>query len=97
MDGVAPKAGDDEPPNVVEEKGEEDWAAPNTPVDVPPNTVFPVCEPKGEVLPNGLGAKGLLLALAVCPKTGWDAKGLEDGCPKAVYETKASYLQNKPT
>lgn len=70
MDGVAPKAGDDEPPNVVvEEKGEEDWAAPNTPVDVPPNTEFPVCEPNGDALPKGLGAKGLL-ALAVCPKTG---------------------------
>lgn len=71
VDGVAPKAGDDEPPNVVVEgKGEEDWAAPNTPVDVPPNTVFPVCEPNGDVLPKGFGAKGLLLALAVCPKTG---------------------------
>lgn len=68
----APKAGDEEPPNVVveEAKGEEDWAAPNTPVAVPPNTEFPACEPNGDVLPKGLGAKGLLLALAVCPKTG---------------------------
>lgn len=54
---------------MVEGKGDEVWAAPNTPVEVPPNTVFPVCEPNGDVL-KGLGAKGLLLALAVCPKTG---------------------------
>ena len=41
---------------------------PNTPVDVPPNTELPV-EPKGVVVPNGLGANGLLLALLFCLKT----------------------------
>lgn len=79
-----PKAGDDEAPKaVVEEKGEEDWAAPNTPVEVPPNIEVPVCAPKGDVLPNGLGAKGLLLAL-VWPKTVWDPNGLVDDCPNAI-------------
>lgn len=68
---VLPKAGDDEAPKVgVEVKGEEDWAAPNTPVEVPPKMEPPVCEPKGVVAPKGLGAKGLLLALLACPKTG---------------------------
>ena len=81
-----PKAGDDEAPKaVVEEKGVEDWAAPNTPVEVPPNIEPPVWEPKGVGLPKeGLGANGLLLALLVCPKTDWDANGLLDDCPKAV-------------
>ena len=73
-----PKAGEDEAPN-----GEAGWAVPNTPVDVPPNMEPPVCEPNGAVLPNGLGAKGLLLEL-VCPKTDWEPKGLDDDCPKAV-------------
>ena len=81
-----PKAGDDEAPKaVVEEKGEEHWVAPNTPVEVPPNIDPPVCEPKGVGLPKeGLGANGLLLALLVWPKTDWDANGLLDDCPKAV-------------
>lgn len=82
---VLPKAGDDEAPKVVvEEKGEEDWAAPNTPVEVPPNKEPPVCEPKGVELPKGFGAKGLLLALLVCPKTDGDPNGLLDDCPKAA-------------
>lgn len=82
---VFPKAGDDDAPKVaVEEKGEEDWAAPNTPVEVPPNKEPPVCEPKGVELPKGFGAKGLLLALFVCPKTDGDPNGLLDDCPKAA-------------
>lgn len=37
----------------------------------------PVCgDPKGVVLPNGLGAKGLLFALLACPKIDCDPKGL---------------------
>lgn len=65
-----PKAGDEEAPNVgVEANGEEDWVAPNTPVEVPPNMEAPVCAPNGVVLPKGLGAKGLVEALLVCPKT----------------------------
>lgn len=65
-----PKAGDEEAPNVaVEGNGEEDWVAPNTPVEVPPNMEPPVCAPKGVVLPKGLGAKGLVVALLVCPNT----------------------------
>lgn len=64
-----PNAGDDEAPKVVaDENGEDDWGAPNTPVEVPPNMELPV-EPKGVVVPNGLGANGLLLALLFCPKT----------------------------
>jgi len=64
-----PKAGDDEAPKaVLEAKGEDCCAAPNTPVEVPPNMELPVCEPNGLVLPNGLGANGLVLEL-VCPKT----------------------------
>ena len=53
----------------MEGNGEEDWVAPNTPVEVPPNMEPPVCAPKGVVLPKGLGAKGLVVALLVCPKT----------------------------
>ena len=86
--GVAlPKAGDDDAPKTeVDPKGEEDWA-PKTPVDMPPKIEPPVCEPKGLVLPpKGLGAKGLLVALLVCPKTGWDPNGLLDDCPKAATE-----------
>ena len=81
-----PKAGDDEAPKaVIEEKGEEDWATPNTPVEVPLNIDPPVCEPKGVGLPKeGLGANRLLLALLVCPKTDWDANGQLDCCSKAV-------------
>ena len=70
--GVAlPKAGDDDAPKTeVDPKGEED-GAPKTPVDMPPKIEPPVCEPKGLVFPpKGLGAKGLLVALLVCPKTG---------------------------
>lgn len=78
-----PKAGDDEAPNTeVEPTGEEDWA-PNTPVEVPPKMEPPVCEPNGLVLPKGLGANGLLLALLACPKAGCDPNALDD-CPKAV-------------
>lgn len=78
-----PKAGDDDAPKVVVyEKGEDDWAVPNTPVELPPNTEL--VKPKGVVVPNGLGAKGLLLALLVCPKTDWVPNGLLDDCPKAV-------------
>lgn len=85
---MLPKAGDDEAPKVVvEEKGEEDWAAPNTPVEVPPNKEPPVCEPKGVGLPKGFGAKGLLFALLFCPKTDGDPNGLLDDCPKAVTKT----------
>lgn len=39
--------------------GVEDCGVPKTPVDVPPNTELPVWEPKGLILPKGLGAKGL--------------------------------------
>jgi len=82
---VLPKAGDDEAPKVVvEEKGEEDGAAPNTPVEVPPNKEPPVCEPKGVELPKSFGAKGLFLALLVCLKTDGDPNGLLDDCPKAA-------------
>lgn len=80
-----PKAGDDEAPKVVfEEKGDDVCAAPNTPVEVPPKAG--VCDPNGVVgLPNGFGAKGLLLELFVCcPNTDCeDPNGLDD-CPKAV-------------
>lgn len=79
-----PKAGDDDAPKVVVDEKGEVWAAPNTPVEVPPN-MEPV-EPKGVVVPNGLGAKGLLLALLVCPKTDWDPNGLLDDCPKGLVE-----------
>lgn len=68
----------------MEGNGEEDWVAPNTPVEVPPNMEPPVCAPKGVVLPKGLGAKGLVVALLVCPKTDWDPNGLLDDCPNAV-------------
>ena len=44
-------------------------------------------EPKGVVVPKGLGANGLLLALLVCPKTDDDPNGLLDDCPKAVQWT----------
>lgn len=44
----------------------------------------PVCEPKGLVLPKGLGAKGLSLALLVWLIAGCDQNGLLDDCPKAV-------------
>ena len=61
-----PNAGDEEAPKVVlEENGEEVWGAPNIPVAVPPNIELPVCEPKGVVLPKGLGAKGFVLVLFV--------------------------------
>lgn len=47
----------------------------------------PVCgDPKGAVLPNGLGAKGLLLALLVWPKIDWDPKGLLEDCPKGLLD-----------
>ena len=37
------------------------------------------------MVPKGLGAKGLLAALLVCPKTDGEPKGLlVDDCPKAV-------------
>lgn len=53
-------------------------------MEVPPNMEVPVCDPNGVVvLPNGLGAKGLLLEL-VCPNTDWEPNGLDDDCPKAV-------------
>lgn len=80
-------AGDDEAPKVVvDEKGEDDWAVPNTPVEVPPNMELPV-EPNGVVVvPKGLGANGLLLALFVCPKTDDDPNGLLDDCPKGLVE-----------
>lgn len=80
----APKAGDDEAPKTdVEPKGDEP-VIPNTPVEVLPKKELPVCDPKGVVLPKGLGAKGLLLALLVCPKTDCDPNGLLDDCPKAA-------------
>lgn len=85
--GELPKAGDDVAPKVgVELKGEEDAAAPNTPVEVPPNMELAVCgAPKGVVVPpKGLGAKGLVLALLVWPKTDWDPNGLLDDCPKGL-------------
>lgn len=66
---------------MVDENGEDDWDAPNTPVEVPPNMELPV-EPKGVVVPNGLG--GLLLAILVCPNTDWDPNGLLEDCPNAV-------------
>jgi len=50
-----PKAGDDEAPKDGVLEG-----APNTPVDVP-NSELPVCEPNVFELPNGFGAKGLVL------------------------------------
>lgn len=79
-----PKAGDDEAPKTdVEPKGEE-LVLPNTPVEVLPKNELPVCVPNGVVLPNGLGAKGLLLALVFCPKTDCDPNGLLDDCPKAA-------------
>lgn len=56
-------------------------------MEVPPKIEEPVCEPKGVVVvltPKGLGAKGLLLALLLCPKTDGDPNGLLDDCPKAV-------------
>lgn len=62
---MLPNAGEDEAPKGVEEKGEEVWGVPNMPVEVPPKMEPPVCEPKGVVLPKGLGANGLLLALLV--------------------------------
>ncbi|KAM1675818.1 hypothetical protein TB2_041312 [Malus domestica] len=55
---------------------------PDTPVEVPPNVELPICEPK----PKVLGAKGLLLALQVCPNTDWDLNGLLDDCPKGLEE-----------
>lgn len=62
---------------------------------MPPKIEPPLCEPKGLVLPKGLGAKGLLLALVVCPNVGCDPNGLLDDCPKAVrrpqYLAHASY------
>lgn len=73
-----PKAGDDEAPNA----GVEGW--PKTPVDAPPNTEPPVAEPKGFGLPKGFCAKGLLLALLVCPNTDCEPNGLVDDCPKAA-------------
>lgn len=77
-----PKAGADEAPKAgVEVKVDDDWV-PKTPVEVPPKMEPPVCEPKGVVLPKGLGANGLLLALLACPKTDWDPNGLLDDCPK---------------
>jgi len=89
-----PKAGEGETPKAgVEVKGAEDWVAPNTPVEVPPKMEPPVCEPKGVVLPKGLGANGLLLALLVCPKTDWDPKGLFDDCPKGLVEPNIVPLQ----
>lgn len=79
-----PKAGDEDAPNAgVEDSGVEDWA-PNTPVEVPPKMELPVWDPKGVVLPKGLGANGLLLVLLVCPKTDWDPNGLLDDCPKGL-------------
>nr|GLL29095.1 hypothetical protein Ccrd_025604 [Ipomoea trifida] len=39
---VLPKAGEDAPKTGVEPKGEEDWVAPKTPVDVPPKIEVPV-------------------------------------------------------
>lgn len=74
-----PKAGADVAPKTGEEAG-----VPKTPVDVPPKIEPPVCEPKGEVLPNGCAAYGLLFALLVCPKTDGDPNGLLDDCPNAV-------------
>lgn len=86
-----PKAGADEAPNTGEEAG-----VPNTPVDVPPNIELPVCEPKGDVLPNGFAAKGLLFGLLLCPKTDGDPNGLLDDCPNAVSEiTKAIRLKTR--
>lgn len=74
-----PNAGDDDAPKVVvEENEEEGWAAPNTPVEVPPNSEPPVWEPKGVGLPKeDLGANGLLLGLV------WP-NGLLAGCPKGL-------------
>ena len=80
-----PKAGADEAPKAgVEVKGDDDWVAPKMLVEVLPKMEPPVCEPKGVVLPKGLGTNGLLLALLACPKTDWDPNGLLDDCPKAV-------------
>lgn len=76
MDG-APKAG-------VETKGDEDCAAPKTPVDVAPKIELPVWAPKGLLLPNGLGAKGLLLELFVWPNPEVLPNGLLEDWPKAV-------------
>ncbi|KAL5981738.1 hypothetical protein ACLOJK_015801 [Asimina triloba] len=82
-----PKPGVDEAPNAgVEDKSEDDCVDPNTPVDVPPNMELPVGDPKGELL-KGLGAKGLLAALFVCPKIDWVPNGLLEDCPNAG-ETK---------
>lgn len=81
-----PKAGADEAPKTGEEPIGEDAWVPNTPVEVPPKMEPPVCEPKGDVLPNGFGANGLLFALFVCPKTDGDPNGLLDDCPKGLLE-----------
>ncbi|KAD4178471.1 hypothetical protein E3N88_27062 [Mikania micrantha] len=73
-----PKAGEDEAPKTGEEAG-----VPNTPVDVPPKIELPVCDPKGDVLPNGFAENGLLFGLLFCPKTDGDPNGLLDDCPNA--------------
>ncbi|GMQ02284.1 hypothetical protein CsSME_00048586 [Camellia sinensis var. sinensis] len=90
-----PKAGADEAPKAgVEVKGDDDWVAPKTLVEVPPKMEPPVCEPKGVVLPKGLGANGLLLALLACPKTDWDPNGLLDDCPKGLLDPNIVTLYN---
>lgn len=82
---MLPNAGeeDDAPKTGVDPRGEEDGGVPNTPVEVLPKKEPPDCEPKGFVLPKGLGANGLLL---VCPKPDCDPNGLVDDCPKAFVD-----------
>lgn len=81
-----PNEGEDDAPKTdVEPKGEEFWP-PNTPVEVLPKKELPVCAPKGVVVPNGFGAKGLLPALLLCPKTVCDPNGPLVACPKAANE-----------
>lgn len=81
-----PNAGEDDAPKlVVEENGDD--VAPKTPVELPPKIELPVCAPNVG-LPKGLGAKGLLFVLLVCPNADGVPNGLLLDCPKAVQVKK---------
>ena len=77
---------------VLEEKGDGVWAAPNTPVEVPLDMELHVSTPNRIELPDGLGAKRLLLELFCSPNTDWEEPDGLDDLPKAGVEDKVPKL-----